>query len=60
MYSISVLFKNYNDYGDYNLFLKLNFIIDVYMQYYDINFEFLNDVIFVQIYNGIVKMFMFK
>lgn len=31
IYSISVLFKNYNDYGDYNLFLKLYFMFDVYI-----------------------------
>lgn len=60
MYSISVLFKNYNDYGDYNLSLKLNLITDAHMQYYDTNPEFSNDATFAQTYNGIVKMFMFK
>lgn len=41
IYSISALFKNYNDYGDYNLSLKLNLITDAHMQYYDtiLNFQ---------------------
>lgn len=55
IYSISVLFKNYNGYGDYNLFLKLYFKFCVYMQYYDVNFEFFNNVIFVLKYNGFVE-----
>lgn len=55
IYSISVLFKNYNDYGDYNLSLKWYLITDAHMQYYDTNPEFSNDATFAQTYNGIVE-----
>lgn len=55
IYSISVLFKNYNDYGDYNLSLKLYFIPDAHMQYYDANPEFPNNATFAQTFNGIVE-----
>lgn len=50
-----MLFKNYNDYGDYNLSLTLYLITDAHMQYYDANPEFSNDASFAQTYNEIVE-----
>lgn len=55
IFSISMLFKNYNDYGDYNLSLTLYLITDAHMQYYDANPEFSNDATFAQTYNEIVE-----
>lgn len=55
IYSISVLFKNYNDYGDYNLSLKLYFMPDAHIQYNDANPESSNNATFAQPYNGIVE-----
>lgn len=45
-----MLFKNYNDDGDYNLSLKLYFMPDAHMQYYDANPESSNNATFAQTY----------
>lgn len=55
IYSISVLFKNYNDYGDYNLSLKLYLMPDAHIQYNDANPESSNNATFAQPYNGILE-----
>lgn len=53
--SIRMLFKNYNDDGDYNLSLKLYFMPDAHMQYYDANPESSNNATFAQTYIGLVQ-----
>lgn len=55
IYSISVLFKNYNDYGDYILSLKSYVKLCAPMQYYDANPESFNNATFAQKYNRLVE-----
>lgn len=55
IYSISVLFKNYNGYGDYNLSLKSYLKLCAHMQYYDANPEPFNNATLALKYNGLVE-----
>lgn len=55
IYSISVLFKNYNGYGYYILSLKSYLKLCAPMQYYDANPESFNNATFAQKFNGLVE-----
>lgn len=55
IYSISVLFQNYNGYGDYSLSLKSYLKLCAPMQYYDANPESFNNATFAQKFNGLVE-----